>query len=155
MKYFTINELIASHTAFILGIKNIPGEKEKEHLKEMTENLLDPMREAWGSAVVVNSGYRCKELNDAVGGSKTSAHPLGYAVDVVPRRKSFDEFVEFVVNWVKENNIAFDQILIESNSKGARWLHIGYKNEKGKQRRQIKNIYVEEPVNLAKLGWFL
>ena len=140
MKYFTISELIQSNTARILGINNKPSEKETQHLIELVDNFLDPLRIVWGKPIIVTSGFRCKKLNTAVGGSKTSVHQIGYAVDIVPKRGDFDGFVQFVLNWVNENNIPFDQILIESNAKGSRWLHIGLRNNKGEQRRQIKTL---------------
>lgn len=77
MKYFTIEELCESETAEELGIDNTPTDQVKENLTFFTEKILDPLRESWGSAIVVNSGYRCPELNKAVGGSETSVHPLG------------------------------------------------------------------------------
>ena len=140
MKYFTLSELIQSNTARILGIANTPSEKDAKHLVELVDDFLDPLRIAWGKPIIVTSGFRCKALNTAIGGSKTSVHQIGYAVDIVPKRGDFDKFVEFVVNWVEENNVPFDQILIETNAKGSRWLHIGLRNNKGEQRRQIKTL---------------
>lgn len=140
MKYFTLTELIQSNTARILGICNKPSEKDIRHLVELVDNFLDPLRIAWGKPIIVTSGFRCKKLNTAVGGSKTSVHQIGYAADIVPKRGDFDKFVEFVLKWVEENDVPFDQILIESNSKGSRWLHIGLRNNKGEQRRQIKTL---------------
>ena len=69
MKYFTIDELCHSDTAIALGIENKPNQEIKEHLVQLVEELLDPLREAWGSAIQVNSGYRCSRLNRALKGS--------------------------------------------------------------------------------------
>jgi hypothetical protein len=77
MKYFTIEELCQSETAERLKINNEPTDEIIQHLELLIDCLLDPIREAWGSAIIVNSGYRCEELNKAVGGSKTSVHKLG------------------------------------------------------------------------------
>jgi hypothetical protein len=137
MKYFTIKELCYSTTAKKNKIDNTPTDKIIEHLTEMVEKVLDPLREAWGSAIKVSSGYRCPSLNTKVGGSKTSAHMDGFAVDLKPVNCLIDEFFEFVKNYLLENDIPFDQ-LIDEHSKGAHWVHIGYKNLKGQQRKQIK-----------------
>ncbi len=136
-KYFTISELCQSNVAFTLGIKNKPSEKETEHMLELIEYILDPLREAWGAPIIVTSGFRCDELNAAVGGSKTSVHPYGWAVDIVPKRTNLDDFGKFIKKWVKDNDIAFDQIIFEKNAKGDRWVHIGLYNRQGKQRRKL------------------
>ena len=68
MRYFTIDELCHSDTAIALGIDNTPNQEVKEHLVQLIEELLDPLREAWGSPIKVNSGYRCAKLNRATKG---------------------------------------------------------------------------------------
>ena len=98
MKYFTINELCWSETASKYKIKNTPTEEIKEHLSELVENVLDPLREAWGGPIIVSSGYRFPELNQKVGGSKTSSHMSGYAVDLVPENGEIERFFNFVKN---------------------------------------------------------
>ena len=72
MKYFTIGELTSSTTARRYNIKNIPGSSELTNLKALVENLLDPLRELLGRPVFVSSGYRCRALNNKVGGSKST-----------------------------------------------------------------------------------
>ena len=80
--YFTISELTASATAQREGIDNRPTESAYHLLHVLVEQLLDPIREAWGEPIVVSSGYRCKELNALVGGAKNSHHMLGCAADI-------------------------------------------------------------------------
>lgn len=74
MKFFTIKELIKSSTAKNKGISNIPSKEEEENLIRLVECILDPLREAYGKPIIVTSGYRCKALNEAVGGASTSQH---------------------------------------------------------------------------------
>lgn len=133
MKYFTIQELCNSETAKKKGIDNTPSEGVKINLKQMTERLLDPLREAWGSGIKVTSGYRSKELNMAINGSKTSAHNTGNAVDLVPSNGKIKEFKTFVKNFLKDK--MYDQF-IDENTATSSWVHIGFKNASGKQRRQ-------------------
>ena len=82
MKYFTISELTASATALREGIDNRPSKCAYHLLHVLVEQLLDPIREAWGEPIVVSSGYRCKELNTLIGGVKNSHHMLGCAADI-------------------------------------------------------------------------
>jgi zinc D-Ala-D-Ala carboxypeptidase len=142
MKYFTIDEMCYSSTAKRLGINNEPPAEIKAHLKELIETILDPLRKAWGSAIVVNSGYRSEELNVAVGGSKTSAHCLGYAADLHPVKFNNKKFLEFVIKFLKEKDIPFDQVINEYPDKKGNpsWIHIGLKNRAGQSRKQIKTI---------------
>ena len=143
MKYFTINELTHSDTAIALGIDNNPNHKITEHLVQLIEELLDPLREAWGSAIKVTSGYRCTKLNNVLkGSSPTSAHLVGFAADLVPCNGSITEFKKFVVKWLKENNIAFDQCICETNGQGKQWVHLGLYNLSMQQRKQILNLNV-------------
>lgn len=135
MKYFTIEELCYSDTAKKYKIDNTPTEEIIENLTELTNEFLDKLRENWGSPILVSSGYRCEELNKKVGGSKTSAHVKGYAVDLVPANGDIDGLVECAIELSKTLN--FDQIINEHSGK-SHWLHIGYKNLKGLQRKQIK-----------------
>lgn len=74
MKYFTINELTRSATAKRLGIDNTPNKSIRANLEALGENVLDPLREAWGAPIIVTSGYRCQRLNKAVGGASNSQH---------------------------------------------------------------------------------
>ena len=139
-KYFSLKELIASTEAYKRKIDNTPGEEEKEHLEELME-FLDGIRCAWGSAIIVRSGYRCPELNEAVGGSKKSAHQAGYAVDCVPANNKKKEFFEFCKEYLKSRD--FDELLFEKNSKGSIWCHIALKSIDGKQRRKIRTLEVK------------
>lgn len=73
-KNFTYEEMINSATAKRLNIDNTPNEKELECLKQLCQNILQPIRDKRGSALTVTSGYRCQRLNKIVGGSPTSQH---------------------------------------------------------------------------------
>ena len=134
--YFTIDELCASDTAKKYGIDNTPNPTIITRLQRLI-NFLNPLREAWGSAIKVTSGYRCEKLNCLVGGSKTSSHTIGYGVDLIPLNGKMSEFKKFIVDYMK--NKMFDQCIIEKSGK-TEWVHIGLYNLKGQQRRMIFNI---------------
>lgn len=146
MKYFTINELCRSTVAASLNIDNTPNKYQKENLIELVENLLDPIRDSWSEycktnhlgnpGIRINSGYRSKQLNSAVNGSKTSSHLLGLAVDIVPINGQMKAFQEWLVDELSK--YPFDQMIREKVKNGiAQWIHLGYRNSKGEQRRQI------------------
>lgn len=89
MKYFTVSELTHSDKARELHIDNTPFSYAViDNLTNLAENLLDPIREAWGKPLHVNSGYRCLALNKAVGGKPTSQHLKGEAADITAGSKA-------------------------------------------------------------------
>ena len=134
--YFTIAELCASETAKKYNIDNTPNSIITSHLQQLI-NFLNPLREAWGSAIKVSSGYRCDKLNRFVGGSKTSSHLIGYGVDLIPANGKMDDFKKFIIDYMKTR--MFDQCIIEKSGK-TEWIHIGLYNAKGQQRKMIFNI---------------
>ena len=143
MKYFTINELTHSDTAIALGIDNSPSPVIVQHISELILSLLEPLREAWGSPILVSSGYRSLRLNKALKhASTTSAHLIGYAADLVPQNGKIEEFKRFVPRWLKENEIQFDQCILETDGNGAQWVHLGLYNQRHQQRKQILNLKV-------------
>lgn len=136
-KYFSFFELIQSNVAEKNGINNTPHEEDIIDNIEELIIILDQLREEWGSPIRVNSGYRCEKLNKLVGGSTTSSHLFGCAVDLYPVNGLIDDFFEFVKKYFLLKDIPFDQI-IDEHSGNSHWIHIGLKNSKGEQRKQIK-----------------
>lgn len=137
MKYFTIEELCQSETAEKYKIDNTPSEEIKKNLETLVDCLLDPLREAWGSPIIINSGYRCPILNKAVGGSKTSSHMSGWSVDTRPKNGKMEEFKKFVVEFIKTR--FWDQCILEKSG-DIEWVHLSLYNNSGKQRRMIFSI---------------
>ena len=133
MKFFSIEELTKSTTAQQKGIKNIPSKEQEQNLIALIENVLDPLREAYGRPIVVTSGFRCKELNKAVGGANNSQHMIGQAADIrtvedtkAENKKLFD--------LAQKLKLPFDQLIDEHNLD---WVHISYSN---RNRRQVLTI---------------
>lgn len=145
MRYFTIEELCQSETAEKLKIDNTPTEEIKKNLEILVDCLLDPLRKEWGSPIIINSGYRCPILNKAVGGSKTSSHMSGWAVDLHPKNGKMEEFKKFVVEFIKTR--FWDQCILESSGKPGtpnyvEWVHLSLYNNSGKQRQMIFSLEV-------------
>jgi putative chitinase len=115
----------------------IPDELESNTKRLLT--FLQNLREKWGSGINITSGYRGPKLNKAVKGSKTSAHLTCNAADLYPSNGRFEEFKEFIFNYLSDKN--FDQCIIETANKGkVKWIHLGLYNNSGKQRRQMFKI---------------
>ena len=127
MRYFTIQELIRSATARRLGINNTPPPSAIEALNRLVDNVLDPLREAWGGPIRVNSGFRCPALNKAVGGTPTSQHQYGEAADITVGSRSGNRRL---LALIKRLDLPVDQCIDE---KGCRWIHVSHRS--GRNRR--------------------
>lgn len=122
MKYFTMNELTASATAKRLGIPNVPTWREAENLRLLVENVLDPLREAWGAPIIVTSGYRSKLLNENVGGASNSQHTTGMAADI-RTLSDLPQDNERLFDLARRMDLPFDQLIDEYHYN---WVHISY-----------------------------
>lgn len=135
--YFTLYEFFYSDTALKKGIPNWPEDFWViDNIKKMIP-VLNQLREAWCGGIRITSGYRSEALNKAIGGSKTSMHMKGLAVDMVPVDGDFKNFVIFTVGFFDKRG--FDQLIIESSGK-SQWLHLGIESNDGMKRKQILNI---------------
>lgn len=133
MKYFTLNELIKNDSAKRSKINNTPTKQEEKNLIALINNVLDPLREAYGKPIIVTSGYRCERLNKLVNGSKTSQHLYGFAADIRTVEDTVEENKK-LFNLAQELNLPFDQLIDEYNYD---WIHISYSP---RNRRQILHI---------------
>ena len=120
MKYFTIKELTRSTTAELRGIDNTPSQQVINNLTALVENVLDPLREAWGAPIHVNSGYRCAALNKAVGGVPTSQHILGEAADITVGTRAKNQRLYALL---RQLDLPVDQAI---NEHDFRWIHVSY-----------------------------
>lgn len=132
--YFSISEFEYSETAKKLKIDNKIPEELKPGLQELIDNILNPLREAWGSALKITSGYRCPALNKAVKGSNTSSHLYALAADVQPVGRDIKDFKPFVRQFLECRK--FDQC-IDETSGNSEWVHLSYKNKTGQQRHEF------------------
>ena len=118
--YFSLEELTFSSTGARLGIDNTPSQEIIDNLKNLAIYVLDPIRILIGVPIHIDSGYRCPELNAAVGGASNSQHLEGKAADmIVPGHTVLN------INRIIKNpslNIPFDQLINEYG----RWNHVSY-----------------------------
>jgi hypothetical protein len=133
MLYFTINELCRSQVAAQRGIDNTPTDAVTANLRLLINNVLDPLREAWGRPLTVSSGYRSKALNKAVGGVSNSQHLTGQAADIVAGSRA-DNYKLFKL--AISLKLPYDQLIFEKGTlaEGCDWVHISFSN---RNRRQI------------------
>ena len=138
-KYFTLEEFIRSNTADRMGIDNVPKDEEViKNLRNLCLEVLQPLRDYVGAPVHINSGYRCPELNEAVGGVKNSQHCRGEACDIrIASPKQGREWAAWI-----EDNCRFDQMLLERNKNGAVWLHVSCKRDAEANRQVFKKLEI-------------
>ena len=123
MKYFKLHELTYSLTAQQRGIENIPTEEHKRNLTRLVDCVLDPIREEWGGPIIVNSGYRCPELNKAVGGAQYSYHMKGMAADIRPKNGLVYKLYELIVYLFSTGQLGITECYID-RKRG--YIHIAY-----------------------------
>jgi putative chitinase len=133
-EHFTLEELTVSPTAKRLGLANTPTPEHIENMRYCCEKILEPVRAKFGP-VTVNSSYRAPRVNAAVGGSKTSQHVNGQAIDF--EVKGVDN--KTVADWVADN-LEFDQVILEFYSAGDKnsgWVHASIKKEGGNRKQRL------------------
>lgn len=124
--YFTKEELERSSTAKAKGIDNTIPEEYMENVNRLI-SLLDKIRERWGSPIIVNSGYRCPQLNRVVGGSKTSQHLTASAADIHPKKGSIKQLFNLIHEMIERGEIEVGQLIDEYNYS---WVHVSIPNSK-------------------------
>jgi hypothetical protein len=133
-KHLSLAEVSRSETAKRRGINNTPSGEHLENFKKLAENIFEPIREHFKVPIIISSGYRSKELNSAIGGSSTSQHCQGEAIDIDMDGTSITNAQIF--NFIKDN-LVFDQMIWEfGTDKNPDWVHVSYEST-GKQRKQI------------------
>lgn len=129
MKYFTVAEFVRSETADRLAIDNRLPKELLPNVQALVDNVLDPLREAYGKPVTINSGYRSPALNKAVKGSATSDHMKGCAADITGGNPKENKRLFYLI---QELGLPFKQLIDEKNFA---WVHVSY--QEGANRKQI------------------
>jgi hypothetical protein len=141
-KYVSLAEVTRSDTAKRKGISNEPTPEHLENLKVICEDVFDKVREHFGVPLFISSGYRSAALNKAIGGSATSDHNNGRALDLDQDGHGNGVKNKDVFNYII-NNLDFDQCIAEFPRPDGdpEWVHVGYR--KGANRKQILVAYKE------------
>jgi uncharacterized protein YcbK (DUF882 family) len=117
---FTLDELTASESAERNGWDNSPNDAELENLKRLADFLEQVKVVLGGKPVMINSAFRSKKVNDAVGSKDTSQHRIGCAADIRVPGMTPDQVVKAVI----ASGIGYDQVIREFD----RWTHISIPN---------------------------
>ena len=122
-KHLTLAELIRSESAKRLGISNMPTDEHIENLKQLAENIFEPIREHFNHPIYISSGYRSQKLNAAIGGALNSQHNRGMAIDI--DMDGTDIKNSAIFEYAK--TLPFDQLIWEFGTKeNPDWVHISY-----------------------------
>ena len=129
-KNFTLAELTRTSAPY----ENYPQVKERIALKQLVDNVLQPLRDLYGKPIKVNSGYRSPLVNKHVGSkSKNSQHTKGEAADITGGNREENKILFELIR----DNLLFDQLINEYDYS---WVHVSYKSEKEKNRKQLLEI---------------
>ena len=124
-KNFSLEELIESTTAKVKKIDNTPNSNIKENLECLCKNVLQPIRDKYGRAITITSGYRSPKLNAAVGGAKNSQHLLGQAADIKCTATSKAFLFNLIKDMINKDEIKVGQLIWEYGSKKEpNWIHV-------------------------------
>ena len=144
-------EAFGSATAKRLGIKNNPDETQLANMKSLAENLFEPLRERVGEPILINSFFRCEELNKAISGSATtSQHIKGCAIDLDATKISNCELF-----YIIKNEFEFDKLIWElGDDNNPAWIHVSYVKDNNRKlvyqakRKEGKGFTTYHPFNL-------
>ena len=137
-EHLDLSEVTRSESAKRNGISNMPTPEHIENFKLLAEHIFEPIRNHFNVPIRISSGYRSKELNAKIGGSKSSQHCKGEAIDIDMDGTSITnkEIFEYI-----KNNLPFDQLIYEfGDDNNPDWVHVSY-NRNGQQRGQILKAF--------------
>ncbi len=143
-EHLELSELTRSESAKRNGISNMPTPEHIENFKILATKVFEPIREHFGVPIRISSGYRSAELNKCIGGSATSQHSTGEAIDIDQDGTTITN--KQVFDYIKDN-LAFDQLINEFNYA---WVHVSYKAN-GKQRGEVLEAYKEGKITKYRL----
>ena len=136
-KHISDKEATKSITALRLGIDNTPNGTAYNNMKTLAANVFEPLREWVGGPIKITSMYRSTELNEAIGGSKTSQHCKGQAIDIddIYGHKTNAQMFEYI-----KNNLDFDTLIWEFGGDNPDWVHISYVDREKNRKRILKAV---------------
>ena len=146
-EHFTLEEFTFSSTAKARGIDNsVSSQKVVDNLRNLCEQVLEPLRSYANQPITISSGYRCKALNKVVGGARNSQHMTGEAADIhIPLYDFKDSTgsrltdIQLARDWMQwlTDNTDFDQLILETVNRRIFWLHVSCKRDRSLNRHQV------------------
>ena len=140
-KHISYHEGTYSRTGERRGLDNTPNEEQLKCMKEVAENLFEPLREWVGGPIKINSFFRGEPVNTAIGGSTRSQHMKGQAIDIDDTfgHKTNADMYRFI-----KENLDFDQMIWEfGDDDNPNWVHVSYVSE-DKNRNRCLKAYKED-----------
>lgn len=128
-QHVSLNEATITST----GLPNKPDSQAIENLKLVLNAIYEPCRRHFGRPIYISSAYRCKEVNEAVGGSQTSQHLKGQAIDLDP--KVWGGLTTIQLFYFILDSLDFDQCILEGGVNG--WVHVSYTKNKNRKQALI------------------
>lgn len=123
-EHITFSEATHSDTAERSGIRNIPNLEEISNMRRLAEKVFEPLRAHIGEPIRINSFFRSIELNRRIGGSPTSQHCRGQAMDISSMKPTYAnaDLFRFI-----RDHLMFDQLIWEfGNDDEPDWVHVSY-----------------------------
>ena len=140
-KHISYHEGTYSRTGERRDLDNTPNEGQLKCMKEVAENLFEPLREWVGGPIKINSFFRGEPVNTAIGGSTRSQHMKGQAIDI---DDTFGHRTNAEMYHYIKDNLDFDQMIWEfGTDKNPNWLHISWVSH----RPNRKKLTIAKKVN--------
>jgi len=140
-KHISYHEGTYSRTGERRDLDNTPNKDQLKCMKEVAENLFEPLREWVGGPIKINSFFRGEPVNTAIGGSRKSQHMKGQAIDI---DDTFGHKTNAEMYYYIKNNLDFDQMIWEfGTDKNPNWLHISWVSH----RPNRKKLTIAKKVN--------
>ena len=135
-EHISYKEGVYSTTALRKDIDNTPNDEQLKNMEILAEEIFEPLRAYVGGPIKINSFFRSAKLNTAIGGSKTSQHCKGQAMDI---DDTFGRMTNAeMYHWIKEN-LDFDQMIWEfGNDDEPNWIHVSYVSAEENRNRCLR-----------------
>ena len=135
-KHISWNEATRSQTAIRKGINNTPKKWHIENMKLLAENIFEPLREHFGVPIKIESFFRSPKLNKMIGGSSSSQHPKGQAIDI---DDDYGKITNADIFYFIKENLDFDQLIWEfGTDQNPDWVHVSYISENSNRNQVLR-----------------
>ena len=135
-KHITHKEAVRSNTALRLNLKNIPDDYQASNMVGIATHVFEPLRKYVGGPIKINSMFRSEDLNTAIGGSKSSQHCQGRAIDLDDTygHKTNAEMFHYI-----KDNLSFDQLIWEfGTDENPNWIHVSYVSQEENRNKCLR-----------------
>ena len=132
-EHISYKEATYSSTALRRGLDNTPNDEQLKCMEEVAENVFEPLRKWVGGPIKINSFFRGKPVNTAIGGSKSSQHMKGQAMDI---DDTFKHKTNAEMYYYVKENLDFDQMIWEfGDDENPNWVHVSYVSHRQNRKR--------------------